>query len=90
MNEDLAVLGFDYSAQKKKEVEWDVLKFALQTYKNIHGDLLVPQSFVIPRASTMWPDSIWGMKLGLLLYNARKTTKVAHREELREMGVVLR
>ena len=89
MNEDLAALGFDYSAQRKENFKWDVFKFALQTYKSIHGDLLVPKLFLIPRDSTMWPETIWGMKLGIILDNAKKKDSL-HSEKLREMGVVIR
>ena len=88
INEDLAAIGFDYSAQINANVEWNVLKFALQTYKNIHGDLLVPQSFVIPQDSPMWPDNTWGMKLGRIFFNARRKSCITHHGELREMGVV--
>ena len=89
INEDLAAIGFDYSAQRNANVEWNVLKFALQTYKSIHGDLLIPLSFAIPQESPMWPDNTWGMKLGRMLYNARHKSHITHHEELRGMGVVI-
>lgn len=89
INEDLAAIGFDYSAQINANVEWNVLKFALQAYKNIHGDLLVPLSFVIPQDSPMWPDNTWGMKLGRIFFNARRKSRITHHGELREMGVVI-
>lgn len=36
---------------------------ALATYKNIYGDLLVPQPFVVPE-ETVWPQETWGLRLG--------------------------
>ena len=35
----------------------------LTTYKEVHGDLLVPSAFVVP-ASEPWPESLWGLELG--------------------------
>lgn len=36
---------------------------ALLTYKQLHGDLMVPQHFVVP-AEEPWPEIAWGIKLG--------------------------
>ncbi len=37
---------------------------ALKRYREIHGDLLVPQPFVVPTKSNQWPDDLWGLRLG--------------------------
>ena len=37
---------------------------ALVRYKEIYGDLLVPQPFVIREESDEWPESTWGLRLG--------------------------
>lgn len=37
---------------------------ALEAYKRIHGDLLVPQPFVVPKKSPDWPPDTWGLRLG--------------------------
>mmetsp|Transcript_9654 Transcript_9654/g.14887 ORF Transcript_9654/g.14887 Transcript_9654/m.14887 type:complete len:984 (-) Transcript_9654:55-3006(-) len=37
---------------------------ALQVYKNLNGDLLVPQPFVVPENTSKWPEETWGLRLG--------------------------
>mmetsp|Transcript_15027 Transcript_15027/g.32751 ORF Transcript_15027/g.32751 Transcript_15027/m.32751 type:complete len:1119 (-) Transcript_15027:240-3596(-) len=37
---------------------------ALQAYRNIYGDLLVPQPFVVPPDDSAWPQDTWGLRLG--------------------------
>lgn len=37
---------------------------ALKRYKELNGDLLVPQPFVVPDNSEAWPESTWGLRLG--------------------------
>ena len=36
----------------------------LQTYKDIYGDLLVPQPFTVPNGDPQWPKDTWGLRLG--------------------------
>ena len=43
----------------------------LATYKQLHGDLEVPQRFVVPE-SEEWPEEMWGTKLGNTVNNIRK------------------
>jgi hypothetical protein len=45
------------------ERQWEVAKEALATYKQLHGDLEVPQSFVVPE-SEEWREEMWGKELG--------------------------
>jgi hypothetical protein len=45
------------------ERQWEVAKDALATYKQLHGDLEVPYSFVVPE-SEEWREEMWGTKLG--------------------------
>jgi len=37
---------------------------ALVRYKEIYGDLLVPQPFTIPEDTTEWPEEVRGLRLG--------------------------
>lgn len=37
---------------------------ALKRYREIHGDLLVPQPFVVPSKSNDWAEDLWGLRLG--------------------------
>lgn len=37
---------------------------ALKTYRDVFGDLLVPQPFVVPEKDPKWPEEVWGLRLG--------------------------
>ncbi|KDO21233.1 hypothetical protein SPRG_13732 [Saprolegnia parasitica CBS 223.65] len=57
------------------EKSWNLRIQALTTYKELHGDLIVPQSFVVPDDDVAWPTEMRGMRLGLAVNYIR------HREE---------
>ncbi|OQS07900.1 hypothetical protein THRCLA_00109 [Thraustotheca clavata] len=48
---------------------------ALNMYKNIHGDLWIPQKFVIQENDPMWPAITWGLRLGERVNNLRQSKK---------------
>jgi hypothetical protein len=82
--EELEAMGFDYSS----EGSWDRLSSALQTYKKLHCDLLVPTYFVGPENISAWPEKLWGMKLGQTMIQIRSEGDYSdHREDLDAMGV---
>lgn len=37
---------------------------ALKVYKELYGDLSVPQPFAVPKNDPQWPQSVWGLRLG--------------------------
>jgi hypothetical protein len=85
--DELIAIGFDYSKQEKGH-GWDTVKIALETYKKLHGNLSIKMYYVVPSESTDWPDVLWGLKLGMILFNIRhKGYYTGHRQELIEMGV---
>ena len=45
------------------EWQWQCALQSLVAYKKLHGDLQVPQAFVVP-SEAPWPKEAWGMKLG--------------------------
>ncbi|KAF0727135.1 hypothetical protein Ae201684P_019405 [Aphanomyces euteiches] len=57
------------------EVKWAQKLLALRTYKDIYGDLCVPQEFCIPSGDTRWPKDLWKMRLGLAVRSLRQKTK---------------
>jgi len=64
--ERLAQMGFNWEetgralySKKRFELIYD----ALLVYKDLNGDLLVPQAFVVPE-SLPWPEEAWLLKLG--------------------------
>ncbi|OQS03932.1 hypothetical protein THRCLA_03783, partial [Thraustotheca clavata] len=76
---------------------WDVqehkrqLNFlALRTYKQIFGDLLVPERFHVPEDPT-WPSEIWNLHLGRVVRKIRSfgpDGPVQRKDELNAMGFV--
>lgn len=61
---------------------------ALVAYKNIHGDVKVPQKFKITSPSTDFPVEMWGMNLGKTLHNIRyKHCHASYKPRLLELGV---
>jgi hypothetical protein len=60
----------------------DLVKRALQAYKDMFGNLLVHQKFVIPEGS-----DLWGLKLGSIVNTVRNNNYYKElRPELEEMG----
>ena len=63
LRQSLDQLGFIWDTKDK--AFWEVVE-ALKIYKNLYGDLLVPQSFVIPKPSHEFTNpNLWGLKLGI-------------------------
>eukprot|EP00937_MAST-01D_sp_MAST-1D-sp2_P006915 g6915.t1 len=56
----LDALGFVWSVP---EWQWQRVLQSLAVYKEMHGDLEVPQLFVVP-AEVPWREDAWGLKLG--------------------------
>jgi hypothetical protein len=85
--EDLLSIGFCFDALQAR---YDILKQALLRYKEINGDMLVPKSFEVPTDNDTWPSDLWGMKLGVAVYNirGRKGSFSDKREDLLSMGFV--
>jgi hypothetical protein len=56
------------------EWRWQCVLQSLQAYQEVHGDLQVPQPFVVP-SEVPWPEEAWGMKLG------SRVDHIRHRED---------
>ena len=52
------------------EEHWQRILKSLQVYKEVHGNLEVPQEFVVP-SEAPWPEDAWGMYLGHRVYGIR-------------------
>ncbi|ETW06435.1 hypothetical protein H310_02691 [Aphanomyces invadans] len=72
------------------QVKWSQKLLALATYKEIHGDLCVPQEFCIPPNDPRWPKDLWHMRLGLAVRGLRQKTKPSTERHkiLSDMGFV--
>ena len=93
--ERLSDLGFVWEGSGRalfSKRRFDMVYSALTTYKNLHGDLFVPQAFTVPK-SEPWPQSTWGLKLGARVNAIRSQgTLVANapdrRERLDQLGFI--
>jgi hypothetical protein len=45
------------------DIRFHKVYLALRTYKDVYGDLLVPQPFAVP-SKAPWPQETWGLRLG--------------------------
>jgi hypothetical protein len=56
-------------------------------YKDLKGDMLVPQTFVVPINDITWPKETWGMKLGSVVSTIRAGKSHGDkREDLESIG----
>ena len=51
-----------------RSVSFDKIYNALVIYKQIYGDLFVPQQYVIPENDDRYPEYLHGLKLGIYIY----------------------
>lgn len=65
---ELNRLGFVW---ERLQPEWNLVLEALITYYGIHGDVLVPNKFVVPIGDSQWPRATWGIPLGTSVYRIR-------------------
>ena len=68
---ELDAMGFVWDDLERR---WEEVRAALRAYQEVHGDLEVPQRFVVP-SEAPWPEVAWGMQLGHRVKNIR------HRED---------
>jgi hypothetical protein len=64
---ELNALGFVW---ERLQPEWNLVLEALISYKSIHGNLLVPSAFVVPRTE-QYLRATWGIYLGNCVYRIR-------------------
>mmetsp|Transcript_36147 Transcript_36147/g.34194 ORF Transcript_36147/g.34194 Transcript_36147/m.34194 type:complete len:282 (-) Transcript_36147:330-1175(-) len=85
MREELTVLGFDFKPPLK--YEFDFIKIALLKYIEMNNNMLVPRVFIVPVGSIDYPEEVWGMKLGTVVYNIRNDNAyIEHKDELLSTG----
>ncbi len=84
LREGLQERGESIKPASKKRFERTAA--ALTAYKLIHGDMLVPWKFIVPRNSE-YPEDTWDMKLGEVVSKIRNFRYYEeHHDRLREMG----
>jgi hypothetical protein len=78
----------DASAKLVRGYGYERVKLALIKYKEINENLLAKRGFIIPTNNPLWPEEVWGMKLGSVINNIK--SGLAYKEkkdELRELGL---
>mmetsp|Transcript_1703 Transcript_1703/g.1963 ORF Transcript_1703/g.1963 Transcript_1703/m.1963 type:complete len:825 (-) Transcript_1703:100-2574(-) len=87
-------LGFEFDGKvAANDARFTKVYEALKRYKEIYGDLLVPQPFVVPESSDDWPEETWGLRLGARVNAIRSqgtfvNTNPERRVQLEEIGFV--
>jgi len=66
--EELNSLGFVW---ERLQSEWNLVVAALAAYRTVHGDLMIPSSFVVPHGDTSYLKGTWGIALGNTVYRIR-------------------
>ena len=90
----LSKLGFRMDAKSaSNDIRYQKVYDALVRYKELYGDLLVPQPFTVPENSDDWPESTWGLRLGARVNAIRSQgtfvkSDPLRKEELDELGFV--
>lgn len=89
---ELNQLGFVW---ERLQPEWNLVLMALVTYQSLHGNVLVPLQFVVPRED-VWPKATWGLSLGSCVHRIRlrhdflgqRNYKYSRRQQLDALGFV--
>lgn len=68
--DELIAIGFVFGVNKVTSC-FHLFSVGLLRYQELHGDMLVPSTFVIPYQCAEWRDDLWGMKLGAAVNGAR-------------------
>lgn len=91
----LASLGLqgDIKAAAANDLRYQRVYDALVKYKELYGDLLVPQPFTVPEDGTEWPEEVRGLRLGARVNAIRSQgtfvkSNPSRKEQLDALGFV--
>ena len=90
--ERLNEIGFEFDGKvAANDARFNNVYNALVRYKEINGDLLVPQPFVVPDGSAEWAEECHGLRLGARVNAIRSQgtfikTNPDRREQLDQLG----
>lgn len=88
----LAKLGFEFDGKAAaNDQRYQKVYDALKRYKELNGDLFVPQPYVVPDGDKDWPEDLWGLRLGARVNAIRSQgtfvrTNPDRKVELDELG----
>mmetsp|Transcript_1334 Transcript_1334/g.2413 ORF Transcript_1334/g.2413 Transcript_1334/m.2413 type:complete len:1006 (-) Transcript_1334:39-3056(-) len=64
-SDKLSEIGFEFDGKvAANDSRFNTVYNALLRYKELNGDLLIPQPFVVPEGSKEWSEEFWGLRLG--------------------------
>ena len=89
MRNKLEEIGFSFEMPEKKVDRHgdELILLALQTYKKLYGNLMVPGAFIIPHDTVDWPEQLWGKALGSIVGRIRIGRCYLHMvEKFNEIG----
>ena len=90
---DLNRLGFVWERLQPK---WNIVMEAFVTYHSLHGNIRVPDGFVVPKNDTAWPKATWRIPLGKTVNRIRQrndfllnpANSYERRQQLDRMGFI--
>ncbi|KAF0688556.1 Aste57867_19846 [Aphanomyces stellatus] len=50
---------------------WSNTLLALEVYNSLHGDVVVPQNYIVPANDPSWPKELWTLRLGTTVSRLR-------------------
>lgn len=84
----LVELGVNFEVKRLNQVGFETIFSALVAYKNLYGNLTVPQKFVVPCDDSRFQVEAWGLSLGQRLQSIRSCdTYSEHKDRLLALGV---
>jgi hypothetical protein len=86
----LEELGVNFEVEKINHYDFLTQIYpALEAYKAIYDNFLVPRKFVVPEGDVRFPVDTWGMKLGVCVNNIRNNGYyLKYKERLTALGFV--
>ncbi|KAG1694081.1 hypothetical protein DVH05_022099 [Phytophthora capsici] len=67
----------DGVTENNREKKWfRVFMPALRTFRSLFGHTDVPEGFVVPRSSPLWPPATWGLHLGQIISRSHDTKRL--------------
>jgi hypothetical protein len=70
----------------RSDQHFERVLLALQTYKRLKGDLLVPAAFYVPGGDLEWPKETWNLQLGEILKSLY--LGCSYREKSKELSAI--
>ena len=73
---------------EKRDNQFKLTIIALQTYRQLYGDMHVPRKFIVPSNDRMWPQETWSLDLGSATWAINKRFSYTDKtEELALIGI---